>query len=56
MADVSSGPSAYLKSRQSRLAVDSTLILGRGAVENTYHLIAHGIRKLCRALGAAECD
>jgi len=44
----------YLKGRQSRLAVDSTLILGRGAVEDTYNLIAHGIRKLCRVLAAAD--
>ena len=46
----------YLKGRQSRLAVDSTLILGCGAVEDTYNLIAHGIRKLCGALAAAECE
>jgi len=46
----------YLKGHRSRLAVDSTLILGCGAVEDTYNLIAHGIRKLCRALAAAECE
>ena len=40
----------YLKGRKARLAVDSTHIFGRGAVEDTYNLIAHGIRKLCRAL------
>ena len=44
----------YLKGRRSRLAVDSTLILGRGAVEDTYNLIAHGIAKLCRVLAAAD--
>jgi len=44
----------YLKGRQSRLAVDSTLILGRGAVEDTYNLIAHGIAKLCRVLAEAD--
>jgi hypothetical protein len=43
-----------LKGRQSRLAVDSTQVLGRGAVEDTYNLIAHGIAKLCRALAAVE--
>ncbi|MBD3292675.1 MAG: IS1182 family transposase [Armatimonadia bacterium] len=43
-----------LKGRKSRLAVDSTQVLGRGAVEDTYNLIAHGIAKLCRALAAAE--
>ena len=40
----------YLKGRKARLAVDSTHIFGRGAVEDTYNLIAHGIGKLCRAL------
>jgi len=43
-----------LKGRKSRLAVDSTQVLGRGAVEDTYNLIAHGIAKLCRALAAVE--
>ena len=46
----------YLKGRRSRLAVDSTLILGRGAVEDTYNLIGHGIRKLCRVLAEANDD
>jgi len=40
----------YLKGRKARLAVDSTHIFGRGAVEDTYNLTAHGIRKLCRVL------
>ena len=44
----------YLKGRKARVAVDSTHILGRGAVEDTYNLIAHGIKKLCRALAHAE--
>lgn len=43
-----------LRGRRSRLAVDSTQVLGRGAVEDTYNLIAHGIAKLCRALAAVE--
>jgi len=43
-----------VKGRRSRLAVDSTHVLGRGAVEDTYNLIAHGIAKLCRALAEAE--
>ena len=43
-----------LKGRRSRLAVDSTQVLGRGAVEDTYNLIAHGIAKLCRVLAAVE--
>jgi len=32
------------------VAVDSTPVFGRGAVEDTYNLIAHGIRKLCQVL------
>jgi len=43
-----------LKGRTSRLAVDSTQVLGRGAVEDTCNLISHGIAKLCRALAAVE--
>jgi len=48
--------SGVLKGRRSRLAVDSTQVLGRGAVEDTYNLIAHGIAKLCRALAAVEAS
>jgi len=44
----------YLKGRKARVAVDSTYILGRGAVEDTYNLIAHGIKKLCQALADAQ--
>ena len=40
----------YLKGRKMKAAVDTTIILGRGAVEDTYNLIAHGIAKLLRAL------
>jgi len=40
----------YLKGRKARVAVDSTHIFGRGAVEDTYNLIAHGIAKLYRVL------
>ena len=45
-----------LKGRRSRLAVDSTQVLGRGAVEDTCNLIAHGIAKLCRVLAAVEAS
>ena len=40
----------YLKGRKMKAAVDTTIIFGRGAVEDTYNLIAHGIAKLLRAL------
>lgn len=47
----------YLKGRKARIAVDSTYVLGRGAVEDAYNLIAHGIRKLCMVLAeVAEAD
>jgi len=38
------------KGRKIRAALDTTIVLGRGAVEDTYNLIAHGIVALCRAL------
>ena len=39
-----------------RVALDTTVLFGRGAVEDTYNLIGHGIRHLCEALaeGAGE--
>lgn len=40
----------YLRGRKMKAAVDTTVIFGRGAVEDTYNLIAHGIAKLCRVL------
>jgi len=40
----------YLKGRKMRVALDTTVIFGRGAVEDTYNLIGHGIRHLCEAL------
>ena len=39
----------YLKGRKMRVALDTTVIFGRGAVEDTYNLIGHGIRHLCEA-------
>jgi hypothetical protein len=40
----------YVKGRKMRAALDTTIILGRGAAEDTYNLIAHGIEALCRVL------
>ena len=42
--------SGYLKKRSMRVALDTTFILGRGAVKDTYNLLADGIVKLMRAL------
>ena len=42
--------SGYLKKRSMRVALDTTNILGRGAVKDTYNLLADGIVKLMRAL------
>lgn len=39
-----------LKGGALRVALDTKPILGRGAVEDTYNLLASGIRQLCRAL------
>ena len=44
--------SGYLKKRGMRVALDTTYILGRGAVKDTYNLLADGIVKLLRALAA----
>ena len=46
--------SGYLKKRGMRVALDTTYILGRGAVKDTYNLLADGIVKLMRALAAVE--
>ena len=44
--------SGYLKKRGMRVALDTTYILGRGAVQDTHNLLADGIVKLLRALVA----
>ena len=37
-----------------KVALDTTYILGRGAVKDTYNLLADGIVKLMRALADVE--
>ena len=45
----------YLKGKRGmRVAMDTTYILGRGAVKDTYNLLADGIVKLMRALATVE--
>ena len=44
--------SGYLKKRGMRVALDTTYILGRGAVQDTCNLLADGIVKLLRVLAA----
>ena len=44
--------SGYLKKRGMRVALDTTYILGRGAVRDTCNLLADGIVKLLRVLAA----
>ena len=46
--------SGYLKGRGMRVALDTTNILGSGAVKDTCNLLADGIVKLLRALAAME--
>ena len=46
--------SGYLKKRSMRVALDTTNILGRGAVKDTFNLLADGVVKLLRALAAVE--
>ena len=43
-----------LKSRRMKVALDTTYILGRGAVKDTYNLLSDGIVKLVRALSEVE--
>ena len=46
--------SGYLKRRSMRVALDTTNILGRGAVKNTFNLLADGVVNLLRALAQVE--
>ena len=46
--------SGYLKKRGMRVALDTTNILGRDAVRDTFNLLADGIVKLLRALASVE--
>ena len=46
--------SGYLKGRGMRVALDTTNILGRGAVKDTFNLLADGIVNLLRALAQVE--
>lgn len=42
--------SGFLKKRKLKQALDATPVLGRGAVKDTYNLLADGIRKLAGTL------
>ena len=46
--------SGSLKKRGMKVALDTTNILGRGAVKDTFNLLADGIVKLLRALASVE--
>ncbi|MDP6494825.1 MAG: IS1182 family transposase, partial [Dehalococcoidia bacterium] len=46
--------SGYLKGRRMKVALDTTNILGRGAVKDTYNLLADGIVQLVRALAKVD--
>ena len=46
--------SGYLKRRSMRVALDTTNILGRGAVKDTFNLLADGMVKLLRTLAQVE--
>jgi len=46
--------SGYMKRRKLRTVLDTTYILGRGAVKDTYNLLADSMRQLLRALAQAE--
>lgn len=42
----------YMKKRKIKVVLDTSHILGKGAVKDTYNLLADGIAKLVRALAA----
>ena len=44
----------YLQSRKIRVALDTTPILGKGAVKDTYNLLAEGIEQLAGRLAELE--
>ena len=46
--------SGYLKERRLKVILDTTYILGRGAVKDTYNLLGDGIQQLCRALAQTQ--
>jgi hypothetical protein len=46
--------SGYLKQHRLTAIVDTTYILGRGAVKDTYNLLADGIRQLMRTLAEVQ--
>jgi hypothetical protein len=46
--------SGYLKNRRMKVVLDTSYILGRGAVKDTYNLLGDGIQQLCRALAEVE--
>jgi hypothetical protein len=44
----------YLKGRRMKAALDTSYILGRGAVKDTYNLLADGIVQVVRELAASD--
>src|SRR4030042_3431851 len=46
--------SGYMKKRKIRAVLDTTNILGRGAVKDTYNLLADGIRQLIKSIVEME--
>ena len=44
----------HLKNKKMKVALDTTHILGKGAVKDTYNLLADGIKKTLSMLGAAS--
>ena len=44
----------YMKGGRMKVALDTTYVLGRGAVKDTYNLLSDGIVKLMRTLSEVE--
>ena len=45
-----------MRNRHLRLVLDTTPIPGRGAVKDTYNLLADGIRQLLRTMAKVEAE
>src|ERR671914_1470850 len=46
----------YFRTRRLKVVLDTTYVLGRGAVKDTYNLLADGIVMLARKLAAEACS
>ena len=46
----------FFKTRNIKVALDTTPMFGRGAIEDTYNMLAEGLRQVLRALAACSSE